>query len=365
MNAERLHALVLKVSEELVRTRAVDLLAAISSALQQVVGGQVGPGQKRLGDAVTEFRNQMTESQVDTWSPAFLELLEEIGYRDFLGQKLLERVNQILASNEITPSLANEQIDAIRRRLEGLREACTAIKAGFETLSISSDTLVPGECEVGVLIPRIAVENDLGELADEFTEIEFIIRTAREIVTGETEQVIVRTISSSDFSVFIAEHAATAAFLAAMVERLLATYKNVLDVRKLHGELAAKMGKKTLKEVETYAEETMLSGIKKIADDCIKTYGKKDDPRKNELRNALDVVLRKLADRIDRGFNIEIRIEPLKQDDPTGDASDAERSAHRKYQAVIEGAAKQLEFFHRDGPPILHLDDKPPRKRTK
>src|SRR5207245_760518 len=151
----------------------------------------------------------------------------------------------------------------------------------------------------------------LGSLSTELKELDRIIQTIREVATGETGPVEIRTVSSSDFFVFLAEHPAAAAALALIVERLINGYKTILEVRKLHGELSTLMGKKSIKEVEKFAETEMTSTIKKIVDDVIKQYPKRDSARKNELTVALEKVLRKLADRIDRGFNVEIRIEPL------------------------------------------------------
>ncbi len=311
----------------------------------------------------------MRQSNIPGWSPAWLQLLDEVGYRNLLGDPLGHGIEAILTRNEITQAIARSEIADIAARLEALQAATAHMIEGFEALHIGKETLEPGECEVGVLIPRVAVDNRLPDLADELQEINFVVRTIREVATGEAEPVEVRTLSSSDFFIFLSEHAGAAALLATVVERLIAGYQNILHVRKLHGELAEEMGRKKLKEVETYAATKMLATIKSIADDAIKTYPKKDTGRRNELRNSLDSVLKKLADRIDRGYNIEIRIEPLPEpsnveQDPLTKTEIAQFEAFTKHRQTIEGAAKQLEFFYREGPPILHLEDKPKTKES-
>ena len=133
----------------------------------------------------------------------------------------------------------------------------------------------------------------------------------------------------------------------------------MLEIRKLHGELSRLVGEKALTAVGKEAESLMLKEIDVATDSAIKSYPGSDPGRKNELRNALETVMRKLADRIDRGFNIEIRIEPLPAADsskevPPVDAKTTKQHAERRQ--IIERAAQQLEFSHRDGTPILHLD---------
>jgi hypothetical protein len=209
----------------------------------------------------------------------------------------------------------------------------------------------------------------LEELGEEFEELDQILRTVSEVATGDGGPVKVRAISSTDFMVFVTQHPAAAALLAFVVDKLIVGYKNILEIRKLHSELSERMGKKSIKEVESFADSEMREVIKATVDEAIKQYGNRDQGRRNELRTALDKALCKLADRIDRGFNIEVRIEPLPE--PKGDKdSDAktntERQQHEEHRKVIESAAKQLEFLRVRGKPILHLEssqDSPKEKK--
>ena len=62
--------------------------------------------------------------------------------------------------------------------------------------------------------------------------------------------------------------------------------------------------------------------------------------------------MEKIANRIDRGFNIEVRVEPASQRD--GDISTAEDI---RYAEIIESAAPTLQFLKREGIPILSLPE--------
>jgi hypothetical protein len=361
MNAERLHALARRIDAELNETEAIVNLQSLAAALQQVMNQPSAQSQQRVGDMVITLQNGIAKSSLDKWSPAWMELLKDIGFEGYLGQPLLERVKQILQTNEITPAIAKPAIDQLAQKLTSLKDAVQKVMTSFAALNIGADTLAPGECEVGVLIPRGAVDNELGALSKELKELDWIIRTIREVATGEGGPIEIRTVSSTDFFVFLAEHPAVAASIALIVERLINGYKTILEVRKLHGELTTLMGKKSIKEVEKFADTEMTTTIKAIVEEVIKQYPKKDTARKNELRTALEGVLRKLADRIDRGFNIEIRIEPIQQttepDQPADDEASKKAAELASYQQTIEAAAKAIQFSHRDGPPILHLED--------
>lgn len=379
MNAERLHALVNKIDLELAETSAVEKLDALAAALEAVVTDSTPEDQQQLATSLEEFREDLAATGIPHWSPAWRDLLVEINADQILGNRLRERIDTILSTNAITPAVAKKQIDEIQAELKKLSDAVTSIQTGFVTLKIGEEELAPGDCEVGFLIPRKAVDNELGGLAAELKELDFILRIISEVATGKVEPVKIRTISSSEFLIMLQQHSGEAALFAMVLERLIAGYQKILQIRKLHGELSKLVEPKALKDVARQAEAIMVKEIKATANQAIKQYPTKDEGRKNELRTALDAVLRKLADRIDRGFNVEIRIEPLAApDDPasTTKPDPGKVKRHEEYRAIIERAAKQLEFSYQGGTPILHLSeskaidqpdkpDKPKRRRKK
>lgn len=206
MNAERLHALADKVAEELSETAALDNLESVVSALQAVVNQSTANNQQQLASALEEFRVSLATTSIPRWSPAWRQLLCGIGADEILGQNLLESVNAIISSNAITPAVARKEVEAIHGKVEQLSTAIESLQNAFETLQIEAEELEAGECEVGFLIPRLAVDNELGSFAKELKELEFILRTLSEVATGKVEPVEIRTVSSSDFLILLAQH---------------------------------------------------------------------------------------------------------------------------------------------------------------
>ena len=112
-----------------------------------------------------------------------------------------------------------------------------------------------------------------------------------------------------------------------------------------------------MKGVDAHANRLMDDRIEALAIEIVQThYEVSDDGRKNELVNGIRISLRKLANKIDRGFNIEVRAEPLSADeDDDSDASETDTLANH-IQIVME-ASKALRFIKTDGEPILHLPE--------
>jgi hypothetical protein len=84
----------------------------------------------------------------------------------------------------------------------------------------------------------------------------------------------------------------------------------------------------------------------------------KDGHRKNELTNAIRISLNKVANRIDRGYNIEIRVQPLKE---TAQDSQEEKKTAQQVK-VIQAASKNMQFMKLEGAAILQL---PEAEKTK
>src|SRR6266478_7167185 len=152
MNAERLHALALQIKNELKRTKAVENVEVIAAALQRVMQQMTGQHQQQLAEAVTQFRNGMEKSEIAGWSPAWIELVKEIGYHDILGPELRTRIEEILSRNEITPAIAKQEVDAINGRLQTLRESVNQLDTALNNLRIGAEALESGQCEIGFLI---------------------------------------------------------------------------------------------------------------------------------------------------------------------------------------------------------------------
>ena len=101
----------------------------------------------------------------------------------------------------------------------------------------------------------------------------------------------------------------------------------------------------------------MEEEIKLIAKEVItEYYTGKDNARKNELENSVVISLNKLANRIDHGFNVEIRVEPLPQ---PAEGATVSKEQQTKINLVksIQQSSKNIQFIETDGESILELPE--------
>jgi len=365
MNAERLHALVNGLTMEFQKTSSVDLLQGILNSLQAVVNGPPSsrsPRQAALGHALSNTYDALGNSPSDNYSPAMRQLLQELGGEDLVGNLLRLRIEAIFARNQITPDVALSELASLHHRVTSFRDAVRSCASALDALGVGKEDLKSGECEIGVLIPRKAVGNRLPGLADELEETSFILGTISEVATGTKDKLEVRSISSSDFLLHLKALAPYAACAAVCVERVVALYRQLLEIRKLQMDIRKQnLPAEVDAIIEKHVNSYMEAGLRREASDIIERFYKKGDPgRRNELCNALTIALNKLANRIDKGFNVEVRCEPLGTREKGTPPPDPELLHALK---TIQSLAKNMQFLKLDGQPILKLPEsieKPP-----
>ena len=368
MNAERLHAIAFALQADISKSAVLSNLQQLISALSNQVSQPNQPEyQMQTSRSLVTLVDSLDSAAVNEFSPTWQQALQELGAWKTMGSNLARQVKEIFAHNQMTPSVAQQELQTLLIELQAVSTAFDQLLVGFSVLKIGKEDLAPGECELGVLVPRSFVDNRLDRFADELRELDRIFGVFAELSTGSRPSFEINTISSTDLSVFLEVGAVVGACVATAVERIIAMYKTLLEVRKLQGELVKQgVDKKDLAGLETHANGIMDSGIDKLVKDLLSEFkGKVDTGRKHELSVELKYSLKKIANRIDRGFNIEVRMaEPIQSvdaDEGAAPSVDALMQSHAK----IRSASEALQFLKLEGDPILSLaEDKTEKSKA-
>jgi hypothetical protein len=258
-----------------------------------------------------------------------------------------------------------QEIQEIFQQLKQFKEAIDAVTRGFGHLGIGADELEAGECELGVLVPRDAVHNNIQEFGKELQDLNFVFGTFSELASGKRDTFEIKTISSSDLMVFLAAIPPVAACVAYATEHIVNLYKTLLEIKKLKAGLK-KQGLKdeAMTGITEYATSVMSNGIQKLTIEIVDGYYEGNDAnRKNELTNAVRISLNRLANRIDQGFNIEVRAEPPEEPEEE-DGEDEEQKKARMQIQIVTDASESLQFMKLQGGRLLHLPEKTTRTKT-
>jgi L-lactate utilization protein LutC len=118
VNVERLNEIATVLRADLSRTDALSQLQQLVSALQNQVSQ---PGQPLYEQQVSQFyeslRAALTNSEINSFSPTWQQVLEELGVADLLGEKLEHKIEDIFSRNKITPTIAQQELQQILTEL--------------------------------------------------------------------------------------------------------------------------------------------------------------------------------------------------------------------------------------------------------
>lgn len=369
MNAERLHAIALALKKEIDSQNLIPCYQEMVNSLQRAVSQPQQPAhQNAVSQQLSRVYAALEHAPSDLFSPVWRQTLDEIGGVELVGKPLAAHVRRIFERNQITPATALDELKQMFEALQKFKQAIDSTIQGLGALNIGAEELESGECEVGVLIPRAAIKNNLNALGEELKELNFIFGTFSELATGQRENYKVKSLSSTELMVFLAAIPPVAACIAHAAEKVANFYKTLLEIRKHKAELKALGLKETeMKGIADHANAFMQDKIEKLTVEIVDSYYKsKDQPRRNELRNSVTIALNRIATRIDQGFNIEVRVGPVPDEKDEGKKASAKDL--QQYIAIIQGAREGLQFLKLKGDSILHLPDstaheKPEKKK--
>ena len=362
MNAERLHAIARGLSRDLEVTQTVALLQQLVAAVEVQVHNQGDQNSaQEMGSLRTQIGEALDSAPSNEFSPAWREAMVELGVDHLFGRELQSRIEVIFARHQITMAAALEELRSLAEENKRLSGSVSKLLAILGTFKIGSEELEPGEFGVGVLIPRTAVSDELPALGKELVDLNEIFLPFSELVGESRPPFKVRSIASSDFSVFLDATAATAAAIASAVAQVVSTYRQLLGIRKadLKG---TGLPEGILGAITKHADDHMSKGIDQAVQELLTEFGDKLEPgRKHEMEMSLTVSLHAVGTRIDRGYNVEVRAKPELPDidderepDEEGEAIPPEQS--REY-LIVKERQEQMQFMNLTGESILSLPE--------
>lgn len=358
MNTTKLHVIAKALQKEMARASSVDLINQAMQALQNQISQPQQPNhQQQLSSHLTNLYNKLEGSPVDDYSPAWRDAMEELGVSDEFGARLEKKVRGIFERNQITPQTALEELKRIHEQISGTQRELAALVDSLEYFDVGEDELAKDECEVGIVIPRTYVKDNLKAFGAELIELEKTLLVFSELATGQRKPLEIRQISSSELSVFLEYLPEIGAGIAIAVERIVSLYKQLLEIKKLKNDLAAQqVPEDKLTGIEEHAESLVSPGLDELAEELMEKYGNHLDPaRKNEVSIEVRHSLNKLANRIDRGFNIELRVAPPDENEEEEEAEDDQAQTAARQQ--ILQSASRIEYLDQAGEPMLFLPE--------
>ena len=355
MNVEKLHAIADAMLEDYKHHDVRGKMKNLSDCLNNTITYPEDPEyQKELAAQLVELKGLLPTLRNNSYPPSWMEIVSHIGGEQYIGVNFLEKITQIIESNAITPVNAYDEIYEAYYGLDMFIDTLNSLVKSCKHLNIDMEELQPGECELGIVVPRKEVSNSLRDFGKELQELNKLFSVFAEISTGSRENFTIRKISSSDLTIFLDLLPEVAACTAVAIERIIALYKTLLEIKKMKSKLEGLGVKKAGTEgITSHMNELMETGIKDLTEDLLNEFSKDlEEGRANEIRTETKFALNKLARRIDRGFGIDVRVEPL-----VGDIEDMEQTDKNEFINIAKTASGKINYLKTEGEPVLQLPE--------
>lgn len=360
MNVERLHRVAQLISDELTEGSTLEQVDLLMDGLRTVTSTPTdAQGQQRLSEARTQLLQTLPSAPSNAWPSSDRQILDEIGISNVIGQALLDRIEEVLVRNQMTPSVALSELEPIRDRLDELVQHLTDLVKSLTFFEIGRDDVVDNY-EVGIAIPRPEVRNSsLPKLGEEFVEWQKILAPFEELAGVGVADFQVRAISSSDFSLYLAAIPPVALFITKAVNEVLDAYQKLLNIKRMRSEMAAEIPEDKLSDIDDYANFLMTQELTRAATELVAQSEALDAGRRNEVEVAVRISLNKIANRIDAGYSIDIRTPPLPSEPQPSEDGEVDQEALDAYNqaAEIKELTERVKRLEARGSRIIELPE--------
>src|SRR5260370_14846267 len=153
MNAGRLHAVLAQINREYKTSELLAKLQASVNALSASINSPTEANAAGSTAALTELYAALDQFETNSATSSQLEILNEIGAFDKVGDGLRAKIQSSLDSNNVTPANALTELQNALEVITQFSAVVSEIVDGFEALKIPSDELNPEESEIGVQVP--------------------------------------------------------------------------------------------------------------------------------------------------------------------------------------------------------------------
>ncbi|MGE6698322.1 hypothetical protein ACQKH5_11565 [Hyphomonas sp. NPDC076900] len=348
-------------------------LDAFVEAFGNLTGNPTDPSlQTAFKASLTELRKAMFELEAEL-SNVDLGRLQSVRALDWMNVAFADKLQRTISENNMTPAVALSEIKAT---VEGRKKFFATLRGtnnGLKAIGIRGYGLVPGIPEISLLLPRDLFANQLSGLIKELRQISFIFRAIAAAVGQETEEIEIKSISTTDPQFFLSTTVQVAIAIASSITWGLNT---LTQLEKLKQARAAN------KDTHAFSSEELdkifLPKIQSIISEAIKELkeellGKPQSNKHRELGAALENAATALLGRLERGVKVEIHFLPKKEPVENGEESGDPLMQVPKDQVKLLELAQQISYEDHETPPVLSITyaveeavgDEVPKKKIK
>ncbi|MCG7900718.1 MAG: hypothetical protein JAY85_19940 [Candidatus Thiodiazotropha weberae] len=337
MNIEKLYSItkiiVDDVENGLIKKYFKDMLSHLQNSINTPAQPQ---SQSELGKMRAKINESLSNSAVNSFNIIDIEATKELGVDGFIGNVLRDKIEQVFVGNDITPSVALENLTELHNAFLDKIEKLTFILQGISGLNII-DVEAANEFKLIVRIPRELMDNNLSGFSDHLEALNENLLIFSEVSTGRRESLKIGSLSTTDPTLVLPMAIEMGKLLLEILASVAGIYGGVILLKQQKQHLIdSGAPEDTLDKLTEWINKQVTVRINEEIPAIVeKHYKINDEGRKNELITEARRKTLRLAENIDQGYTYDVKIPAL----PEEDLSDEELE---KMNADIEEAIQTL-----------------------
>lgn len=332
MNIEKLYEISTTLINDFSLNEIIGNLNNLVNHLNNIINQPNQPQhQQALSDTKLALYKGLNESITNKFNVIDISAAQELGVDKYIGVELLEKIDNVLSSNEITPSVAFTDITKIRDefilKVEGLRKVIT----GFQDLNISIFES-RSDFNLVVRIPRELIHNNLEGFAESLDSLNKNLLVFSEIAVGSRESLQISSLSTTDPTIVLKMAWDAGMLMLDILSKVAGIYAGVTVLKKQREEFIKNGAPvEMLAQLTEWINNQIKERINEVIPELVDKYHKVDDEeRRNELKTEARRKALRIAENIDQGYTFDVKI-PENSEQESEEISEA-----------VEDAIKQL-----------------------
>lgn len=313
MNVEQLSELAVRIASFEKRFEAQSKLQNLSSHFSSLASSpgnesyqqQVSVGFDELAKAMRSFEVALT--------PRDKQLLDAVTPESFFNSELVTDIQEKVAENAATPVVVTTFIQQIADRRSQWLTYLSNLKVSLDAFGIGYEQPEFPHAEVGFLIPRDIFKNNFAPFIKETEVVKFIVDAAAIVSTGSAQEIELNQLATTDPYILLGIDVRVVAAIGAFVTWSLSTWKQVLEIKELRNKA------KSIDAVSEFADqldgritEIIESRVKEETARLMEEHVRTGGDLEARLRRALHMLL----ERVERGYQVDLRLPPVVKDGP-------------------------------------------------
>lgn len=325
MHLGRFHAVIAELNQHFIEAALAGKLEQCASQLDSFASSK---NQAHLDAFKEELSNLLKASEItrlDLLQPQAQQVIAELGLQKLMPPTIQTRVNEEIAEASFDPSGLGTRLRSLATEIADKAAQIKKIDSAFEDLHVEYQALPENRAEIGILLPREIVGDNLGELLAELAQINKLFRATNELVASAEYDPRVITISSSWWQIFLDLGVSQIPLWVIAIERIVALFKSNLEIKVLKRQIEENNLPAAISEqIQAEIDRRIERGLNDLAEELRAKFAQTNDQaRLNEIETQMRHGLTHLARRLSQGAQVEINVElPDKIDgaqDPEGD----------------------------------------------